>query len=157
MEIFNTLGTIVTFIALFITICQMKRTKGKVEAVNEAVTKTREEVKARMDTLINLEEVAKFIQLTHNISNDIRGEHWERALYQIQSLHEFLISFKEQEKLMEYVSPNFCKTIAALTTDKGKIKDMIYDKNDSVDTRSIDKNLDIIMENLIRVKYKLKQ
>lgn len=142
-------GFVVTIVGFGLTIWQLLSVGTKVKAVENAT-------RTRIENTLTLVVVVEIIQLISSIHDNLQSEEWEKATYKLSNLHMSLSGITSHPIVKGNARDDFYKCVTQISLDLGILRNYKHDKPSAKQVQSMNRNLDVLLENLKLVEQKLK-
>lgn len=143
------IGTLFTVVAFGVTIWQLVVTNKRIKDVEDA---TRTKLKRTLN-LVLIGETMSMIRMLQELLNH---KDWSKVVFQMSQLHTSLVDISTMERVNEYVRPDFSDNISQMSSDLNLLRNYKKQKPDDETINSINRNFDLLIENLILIQNKLK-
>lgn len=142
-------GVVITFLGFGLTVRQLMSVKGKLRDV-ETATKT------RIQNSLTLVGVVEILQLISALHDNLQNEEWEKAISRMSQLHMTLSGITPQAVVKTSCRDDFGKCVSQITSDLSILRNFKKSKPSQPQIRSMERNLDMLVENLKLIEQKLK-
>ena len=142
-------GFVVTLFGFGLTVWQLYSVKQKVKDV-EAATKT------RIENTLTLVVVVELLQMISSIHDNLQASEWDKSIGKMSNLHMSLSGITSQNIVKENTRDDFKKCVSQITSDLSILRNYKNNKPTQTQIRLMERNLDLLVENLKLVEQKLK-
>ncbi len=142
-------GVVFTVIGFILTVRQLYSVKKKVKDVEQAT-------KTRIENTLTLVVVVEMLQLVNSIHDNLQAEEWGKSIGKMSSLHMSLSGIISHEIVKKYSREDFRKCVSQIPSDLSILRNYKKSIPTQAQVRSMERNLDTLVENLKLVEQKLK-
>lgn len=142
-------GVVITIFGFGLTVWQLLSVKGKLKDV-ETATKT------RIQNSLTLVGVVEILQLISALHDNIQNEEWEKSISRMSQLHMTLSGITPQTVVKTSTRDDFGKCVSQIPSDLSILRNFKKTKPSQPQIRSMERNLDMLVENLKLIEQKLK-
>ena len=143
------IGSLVTVIAFGITIWQLV-------VANKRITKVEQTTKIKLKRTLNLVLIVETISMIRLLQELLKHKEWSTVVFQMSQLHTSLVDISAMDDVGQYVRPDFSDNVSQMSSDLNLLRNYKKQKPDDQTINSVNRNFDLLIENLILIQNKLK-
>ena len=143
------IGSLVTVFAFGITIWQLI-------VANKRISKVEQTTKIKLKRTLNLVLIVETISMIRLLQESLKHKEWSTVVFQKSQIHTTLVDISAMDDVDQYVRPDFSDNVSQMSSDLNLLRNYKKQKPDDQTINSINRNFDLLIENLILIQNKLK-